>query len=70
MGKYENYSRRTLGLANNTWKVSKYGPEKTPYLGTFHAVKITDKISEGGSYSYSYSNTFSANVNRFYHPYL
>ena len=21
-----------------TWKVSKYGPEKTPYLDTFHAV--------------------------------
>ena len=24
---------------NTAWKVSKYGPEKAPYLGTFHAVE-------------------------------
>ena len=24
--------------AFTAWKVSKYGPEKTPYLDTFHAV--------------------------------
>ena len=26
-------------------KVSKYGPEKTPYLDTFHAVSIIEKFS-------------------------
>ena len=26
------------------WKVSKYGPEKTPYLDTCHAVKVLRNI--------------------------
>ena len=25
--------------AGTAWKVSKYGPEKTPYLDTFHVVQ-------------------------------
>ena len=27
-------------ITTNAWKVSKYGPEKTPYLDTFHAVNL------------------------------
>ena len=28
-----------FGVTNTAWKVVKYGPEKTPYLDTFHAVE-------------------------------
>ena len=28
----------TIKNNNTAWKVSEYGPEKTPYLYTFHAV--------------------------------
>ena len=29
---------RGFAILATAWKVSKYGPEKTPYLDTFHAV--------------------------------
>ena len=29
----------TFYYNNTAWKMSKYGPEKTPYLDIFHAVQ-------------------------------
>ena len=34
------YSYLPLFTIPTAWKVSKYGPEKTPYLDTFHAVSV------------------------------
>ena len=43
-------------INHTAWKVSKYGPEITPYLDTFHAVLIgilfnkeNTKIEQSGS---------------------
>ena len=33
-------NRNIVNIKNTVWNVSKYGPEKTPYLDTFHAVKM------------------------------
>ena len=30
---------------NTVWKLTKYGPEKTPYFNTFHVVEILVKWS-------------------------
>ena len=32
-----------LGVNDTAWKLSKYGPEITPYLDTFHAVETSCK---------------------------
>ena len=32
--------------ANTVWKVSKCGPERIPYLDTYHAVKCSGAYSE------------------------
>ena len=37
---------------NTAWKVSKYGPEKTPYFDTVHAVNGTKTTSKVFSYQY------------------
>ena len=34
-------SRRWIRIFGTAWKVFKYGPEKTPYLDTFHAVWVS-----------------------------
>ena len=34
----------------NAWKVSKYGPEKTRYLDTFHEVRTVKTVRTGTNY--------------------
>ena len=44
--KYKFYYYDILKMSLSTvWKVSKYGPEKTLYLHTFHAVTILRSLA-------------------------
>ena len=46
------------------WNVSKYGPEKTPYLDTFHAVDVI--ILNLSYHIFSYNLVFvSWNIKKF-----
>ena len=36
-----------LAFILTTWKVSKYRPEKTPYLDTFHSVTLIKRPKTG-----------------------
>ena len=42
MGFFPKIANWWMKAVNHTaWNVSKYGPEKTPYLDTFHAVPFS-----------------------------